>query len=697
MHIAHLALGGCLAAPPVRFGLTADTGGHLAYLLGAALAQAGRPGVDRVDLFTRAFDDPRLGPAYARPTERLDDVVAIRRLAGGGSRYLEKEDLLAALPALTRSFLDALDAGPRPDVIHAHFADAAQLALAARERYGIPVVYTPHSLALGKRECGLDSPALERRIARERRAIAEADAVVVSSRDEAERQLADYGVEAAGRTHRISPGVWLADDPGGTDAAEALLAPFLRHPDRPLVLAIARPVAKKNLAALLEAYATAPGLRDVADLAIVAGLRDGPADGGPEQQRVIGELLAGVDRHDLYGHVALPKRHRPGDVPQLYRLAAARGGVFVNPALHEPFGLTLLEAAAHGLPVVTTDCGGPRDIVGDLGHGDLVDPADTEALGRAILAAVADPTARARYAAALDRGLGEYSWDTYAAQSLTLYGRLGGKGARGAGPTASGLRRGACGARPGRVRRVLVSDMDGTLTGSRAGVRRLTEVLRDGSLPLVLSTGRSLPEARRILARWRLPEPAVFVTAVGTEIHVPDARGRARLDEAYAAQVGRHWDRGAVCAALRAGGATFQRDIEQRRWKLGLRGDAREARRVEALLRDAGLAATVTPSHGRFVDVTPAGVDKAAALRYVAGRWGLTAASCIACGDSGNDAAMLRAAGWAVVVANALPELDGLGGPRVLRTRAPHAEGIVEALAGLGLVGRPHHAEALAA
>ncbi len=41
-------------------------------------------------------------------------------------------------------------------------------------------------------------------------------------------------------------------------------------------------------------------------------------------------------------------------VPALYRLAAARGGVFVNPALNEPFGLTLLEAAACGLPVAAT-------------------------------------------------------------------------------------------------------------------------------------------------------------------------------------------------------------------------------------------------------------------------------------------------------------------------------------------------------
>lgn len=37
-------------------------------------------------------------------------------------------------------------------------------------------------------------------------------------------------------------------------------------------------------------------------------------------------------------------------------------GVFINPALVEPFGLTLIEAAAHGLPMVATKNGGPVDI-----------------------------------------------------------------------------------------------------------------------------------------------------------------------------------------------------------------------------------------------------------------------------------------------------------------------------------------------
>ncbi len=64
----------------------------------------------------------------------------------------------------------------------------------------------------------------------------------------------------------------------------------------------------------------------------------------------------------------------------------APAGVFVNPALTEPFGLTLLEAAATGLPLVATENGGPVDIIGNCGNGLLVDPLDRQAIAAALLA-----------------------------------------------------------------------------------------------------------------------------------------------------------------------------------------------------------------------------------------------------------------------------------------------------------------------
>lgn len=53
--------------------------------------------------------------------------------------------------------------------------------------------------------------------------------------------------------------------------------------------------------------------------------------------------------------------------------------------LQEPFGLTLIEAAAHGVPIVATTQGGPVDIVHTLGNGVLVEPTDIGKVIEAII------------------------------------------------------------------------------------------------------------------------------------------------------------------------------------------------------------------------------------------------------------------------------------------------------------------------
>lgn len=142
MHILHLALGGCLKAAPVRYGVTEDTGGHIAYVLGAAMAQAALPQVASVDIVTRAFDG--MDPIHAQAVEEVAPGCRILRLSTANRAYLAKEALEAELPALAEAFCAMLAGMTRkPDVIHAHFADAARLARTAQKRFGIPWIYTP--------------------------------------------------------------------------------------------------------------------------------------------------------------------------------------------------------------------------------------------------------------------------------------------------------------------------------------------------------------------------------------------------------------------------------------------------------------------------------------------------------------------------------------------------------------------------
>ncbi len=364
MRIMHISLGGCLSAPPVKYGMTEDTGGHIAYVLGAAMAQAKLPEVEEVTIVTRLFDAPKLGAVFAQAEERIAPKCRVVRLASDRAEYLEKGDLVGELPSLKNALLETLEAkgAARPDVIHAHFADAAELALAARERFGIPVLYTAHSLGAEKLAPGeAPSAELKARIARETRALDEADAIIASSRDEVERQIPKLVPAAEGRAHRIGPGVCV-EEQGNAARARKMLGGFLRDVSKPIILAIARPIRKKNLRRLVDAYASDPTLQDRANLVVIAGLRDGLGQGCTERDAVIADLFDGVDRHDLWGKVALPRQHSAQDISDLYALAA-EGGVFCNPAFHEPFGLTLIEAAQAGVPLVATQSGGPSDIL----------------------------------------------------------------------------------------------------------------------------------------------------------------------------------------------------------------------------------------------------------------------------------------------------------------------------------------------
>ncbi|WP_241524057.1 HAD-IIB family hydrolase [Oceaniglobus indicus] len=653
----HIALGGCLTATPVRYGLTEDTGGHIAYVLGASGAQARRSDVTAVDIVTRGFDAPEFGMEGLQHAERLCPKRRILRLFCDNRAYLEKAALEAELPQLEAAFLDLLDKEPRPDVIHAHFSDAAQLAQRAHARFGIPWVFSSHSLALQK--TGGVAPC---RVERERAAVRNVHALIASSRDEAERQLACYDAAAAGRTFHIAPGVDLSDN-ASSSRARRLVAPWLRDPEKPIVLAVARPVAKKNLDALLRAYAGSPALQAKANLVILAGQRASIGREQSEADRVTTSLFDLVDRHDLWGKIALPRRHDTADVRSLYALAAD-GGVFVNPARFEPFGLTIVEAVQAGVPVVATRNGGPANILAAVNYGRCVDPDAVEGIAAACLDLIEDPRRAANAARARTRARALFSWDTWAGEVQNVYcGLFEGRRKR---PAPAGL---------------LVSDMDGTLTGDNGAAARLSQWLdRTPAIPLVVATGRSISETRRVLRRWRLAEPRCIIASVGSEVWWRGAQGAYRPDETYAACISADWHPDRIRAIAHGLGMDLQPAHEQRRWKVSFHGDADVARRLEEALHGVGLRCTVIPSHGRFIDVLPVRAGKAAAAAHVAAKLGLGAAQCLAAGDSGNDRDLLTWAGRAVVPANALPELSDLRGAHVRRSKQRHAAGILDAL-----------------
>lgn len=666
-----LALGGCLKGSSVAFGITEDTGGHITYVLGAARALARQDGVTSVEIVTRLFENGGLGPEYSCPVEILAPRLRIVRIDSGNRAYLAKEALAQDRPA----FIDALcrylaRQKVLPDIVHAHFADAADVAAAVRDRFGIPFIFTAHSLGRDKMAAGLGGNGIARRVDEEERAIGSADAVVASSRDECERQLPRYRSASIGKIYRLRPGVDTTN-PGSAElaSARALIAPFLRQPERPIVLAIARPVHKKNLAVLVDAFASNPAVRETCNLVILAGLRKGLSDGSAEQREVMVDIVDAIDRHDLHGRVAWPRQHTQTEVAGLYALARDSGGVFVNPALNEPYGLTLVEAARHGLPVVATDCGGPQDIVSELEHGTLIDPRSPVAIGNAIAEIVGERERWQRLSSNALTNSADMSWDVYAKGFTTLVRRLRDR------RIASRLR---------APRRLLLSDIDNTLTGCADGARRLASYLvrHSATTAFGVATGRSLTEARRVLLEWGLPDPDVIVSSVGTEIYWRDNHDY-RVDRQFLSQMERGWDPGAIESALHGlAGLAPQAAIDRRPFKCSFFAESPEVvAAVGEALEAAGIEAKVVFSHGRLLDVLPRRGGKGAAMRHVSQVLGLPCERVIAAGDSGNDADMLAACRGAVVVANHDPDLATVAGlQHVYRANRSHAAGVLEGL-----------------
>ena len=681
MFILHLALGGCLKTPPVSYGITEDTGGHITYIIGAADAMSRLPGVDRVEIVTRLFREASLPGPYDRPRETIRPGLDIVRLATASPGYLCKDALAAEVPQFGEALVEyiaSLDI--KPDVIHAHFADAGSIAAMIRDRFGIPYVFTAHSLGIDKRDTMTeDCPHLERRIELEDAVIGQADAVVASSNDEITRQLVRYPSVRHDRLHRVAPGIVRPGEGGGPTTASELLAPFLREPDKPVILAIARPVFKKNLLGLIEMYGQSPEMQERANLVIVAGLRDTVESGECEQRQVIDSLIRAVDAYDLYGKVAYPKRHTQAEIAALYTFAKDRRGVFVNPAFTEPFGLTLLEAASFGLPVVATRHGGPVDIVGDIGHGALADPADMVTFERAVTTLLEDDAAWDRASTNALSGIRIYGWPAYARDCVDLYRDI-----------ASNTQLAAPAFRLGREAPVLfASDIDNTLTGDLpAAIRFDTAMRRCANMTFAVSTGRHMPAALDVLDKWSITPPDLLVTAVGTEIYWRQADGRLALDEDFHAAMSDNWRPDAVESALsKLDGLLRQPDACQgpfkRSWFVN---SGRAVHDVQATLHHEGIAAHVIHSHGDLLDVVPEGAGKGSAVRWCARALDVPLDRTISAGDSGNDIDMLNATARAIVVGNGDADVRaGVG--EACYSHARHAGGVLEGLHRFGLTG----------
>ncbi|MDH3227677.1 MAG: HAD-IIB family hydrolase [Thermoleophilia bacterium] len=703
LHVLLLSIHGLLRGERVELGRDPDTGGQTLYLLELARALGEHEAVGRVDLVTRLIRDPDIDDDYAEPEEPLGPKASILRIPFGPKRYLRKELLWPYLGELVDNLVLRLrKLGRVPDLIHGHYADAGLAAARLSGLLDVPMAFTGHSLGRVKRQRLLAQGStikqiekryhIGRRIEAEETALEHAAIVVASTRQEIREQYELYDQYQPDRKTVIPPGVDLSRffPPRGRWSAASrralkLLDPFLRNPRRPMVLAVSRADPRKNIARLIRAFGNNQTLREQANLVIVAGNRERIDDLDPGSQEVLVEVLKLVDELDLYGSVAYPKTHDREDVARLYRLAARTRGVFVNPALTEPFGLTLLEAAASGLPVVATHDGGPREILEHCANGLLIDPLDTEAIGSALADAISDGKRWRRWSRAGLRGSRHFSWPAHAERYVREVRKAVGQNERS---------RKFFGAKSRLMTfdRIVISDVDNTLIGDRKGLKALLKVLRDAGhrVAFGIATGRSIALTKQVLEEWKIPTPQVLITSVGSAIRYGP---RLIEDRGWERHIRYRWRPEELREVMQdVPGIELQSPEGQGRFKVSYDVDPERVpplTELRALLRRAKLQAKLIYSHRAYLDLLPIRASKGMAIRYFALRWGVPIEHCLVAGDSGNDEEMLSGKTLGVVVGNHDPELDRLRGqPHVFFAPGDYAWGILEGIEHYGFLGR---------
>lgn len=155
----------------------------------------------------------------------------------------------------------------------------------------------------------------------------------------------------------------------------------LLYPERPPIFSIARLDRIKNLTGLVEAYGADAELREQANLILVTSVLDPAYAQDAEEVVEIRKMHQLIAQYNLAGHIRwLGKRLSKEDTGEVYRIMADRKGVFIQPALFEAFGLTILEAMHSGLPVFATQFGGPLEIIERGQSGFLINPTDHAAM-----------------------------------------------------------------------------------------------------------------------------------------------------------------------------------------------------------------------------------------------------------------------------------------------------------------------------
>jgi D-inositol-3-phosphate glycosyltransferase len=386
---------------------TGDAGGMNVYVveLSRQLAAAGI----EVEIFTRATsrDLP--------PVSELAPGITVRHVIAGPLEGLTKAELPGQLCTFAREVLrtEATFAPGYYDVIHSHYWLSGQVGALARDRWGVPLVHSMHTMAKVKNGSMAAGDAAEpsARIIGEEQVVEAADLIVANTRQEA-RQLVDLYDADPARVRVITPGVNLdIFQPGDKRDARRRLG---MRPDALAVMFAGRiqPLKAPDVVirAAAELVAHRPGLRD----RLVVPVIGGPSGSGLDTPRGLLDLAASLGIDDIVSFVSPMGQARLVDYYQAASLV-------VVPSYNESFGLVAIEGQACGTPVVAANVGGLPTAVVDGETGVLVEGHNPGDYAHVIGRLLDDEATRDAMSRAGAEHARQFGWEVTARRTLDAY------------------------------------------------------------------------------------------------------------------------------------------------------------------------------------------------------------------------------------------------------------------------------------
>ena len=384
---------------------TGDAGGMNVYVIELSRRLAAQ-GI-AVDVFTRATSS-----ALPQVVEAADGVL-VRHVAAGPFEGLTKGELPGQLCTFAREVLRAEAQHDQGwyDVIHSHYWLSGQVGALVRDRWGVPLAHSMHTMAKVKNASLAegDTPEPEGRVIGEEQVVEAADMLIANTEDEAKQLINLYDAEPS-RVEVVHPGVDL-DVFHPTIGARSRLG----LPEDAVVLMFAgriQPLKAPDI--LLRAVRLMLDREPDLRRRLVVPVVGGPSGSGLDHPESLAQLADSLGIADVVRFVPPVAQAVLADWYSAATLVCV-------PSYNESFGLVAVEAQATGTPVVAAAVGGLTTVVQDQRSGLLVDSHDPEDYARAMRRIVAEPGFRDELSRGALLHAQDFAWERTAERTIEVY------------------------------------------------------------------------------------------------------------------------------------------------------------------------------------------------------------------------------------------------------------------------------------